>query len=296
MPEVGEITEEQADALSPIEPIPPIELTTSQVLALADQVRVAYKNGEDDQAFEDQIERRKPNIRTILRANRAGEIEEEESAEALALLAEEQRKGAMIDAVMELPTRLAGQEMAEQIIRLALANGEDLTVAMCDVDKFKLVNDEEGHAAGDKVLLAVARTLQNGVRASDLVAKWGGEEILVLFRGMNESDAAVRMNELRASLPQSVRDKSGLDREVTMTAGITQINMNNEDNERRSPERLLEDSLHVADERLYLGKNGGRNQVVDSAQAETIRHNIEQAQLAAASALAKPIGESESNG
>ena len=124
---------------------------------------------------------------------------------------------------------------------------------MIDIDHFKLVNDTFGHFAGDQVLIAVAETLKSAVRASDLVARMGGEEFVILLPDIKERDA----KRLADRLCQLVR-KMKLDAitgSVTISVGVS----------RYDPTSLITyvnpDILKQADAALYTAKRNGRDQV-----------------------------------
>ena len=85
------------------------------------------------------------------------------------------------DALTGLPNRRAADDFMAQAALRAQRQGTPLSALMVDIDFFKKVNDQHGHAAGDHVLLTLARLLQERARATDLVSRWGGEEFLVLL-------------------------------------------------------------------------------------------------------------------
>lgn len=122
-------------------------------------------------------------------------------------------------------------------------------VLFIDIDHFKTVNDHYGHGVGDRVLMMVARTISNTLRHGDYVARWGGEEFIVLLNqtdAMGMQDAAERIRRLVAS--------SGLDHEdhflqVTVSIGGTLL----------TPHDSVETALERADAQMYLSKKAGRN-------------------------------------
>lgn len=127
-----------------------------------------------------------------------------------------------------------------------------LAVAICDLDHFKVVNDQMSHAVGDEALRVVAQTLADLIRQSDILARYGGEEFVLVFPGVALADAARACEKIRASI--EARDWSGVHPglKVTISIGVA------EDPATQHWERLLAD----ADSRLYEAKRGGRNRVV----------------------------------
>ena len=124
-------------------------------------------------------------------------------------------------------------------------------VMMCDIDHFKKVNDQHGHAAGDDVLREVARRLQTSVRSYDMVGRYGGEEFLVALNKCDPSSAVARAENLRntvAAKPILLPTKSVA---VTISIGVALTT--------DFPNRDADDILHAADTALYAAKAAGRN-------------------------------------
>lgn len=134
---------------------------------------------------------------------------------------------------------------------LAQRNRFKLSVALLDLDHFKLVNDTLGHAAGDRVLVGIAARLLSGMRHTDVVARYGGEEFAVLFRDTDRTAAAVRVEMLRAQIagvPLRVTDAKEIT--VTCSAGIAELGADGVD-----PMVLMA----RADSRLLAAKREGRD-------------------------------------
>lgn len=125
-----------------------------------------------------------------------------------------------------------------------------------DVDRFKAVNDRYGHAVGDDVLRVVGKTLTNGLRATDFLGRWGGEEFIVLIGGLDArslTEAGQRLRALVAS--SSVPTVPGL--EVTVSIGVTEAQ--NHD--------TVDSLVARADARMYEAKVRGRDRVIDDIGA-----------------------------
>jgi diguanylate cyclase (GGDEF)-like protein len=127
--------------------------------------------------------------------------------------------------------------------------GVPFSVVLTDLDHFKRVNDVHGHGVGDEVLRAIGRTLRDGVRDPDHVARWGGEEFLVLVPGVRLPQAATLAERLRASIAR-VRLTNGV--RVTASCGVAEV----------QPGDGIESLIARADGALYEAKANGRDQVV----------------------------------
>lgn len=126
-----------------------------------------------------------------------------------------------------------------------------VSIAMCDLDRFKAINDSFGHAAGDEVLRTVARLLGNVLRSSDGVVRWGGEEFLLVLPGI-ELDRARRVVERARSWVEHERiEIDGTALPVTISVGVA---------ERRDAETRAQ-LIARADDALYVAKHSGRNRV-----------------------------------
>ena len=136
--------------------------------------------------------------------------------------------------------------------------GSALAVAMIDIDHFKQLNDQYGHAAGDRALRQVARALELAVRRSDLVARYGGEEFVVILRESTAQQAMERVEHLRESIAAESLVVAGSAAvpvivNVTVSVGLATWPADG---------RNAIDLLAEADRRLFAAKNAGRNRVV----------------------------------
>ncbi|HBY65221.1 MAG TPA: sensor domain-containing diguanylate cyclase [Acholeplasmataceae bacterium] len=134
----------------------------------------------------------------------------------------------------------------------ASENPGTLGILMIDIDHFKRVNDQYGHALGDEVLVYVSNTIKYNLRANDYVVRMGGEEILVLLSNI-DSESLVSISEKMRTLVEASEIKNqDSNISVTVTIGAT-LHYKNE---------VLMESVDRADDALYEGKANGRNQVV----------------------------------
>lgn len=167
-------------------------------------------------------------------------------------LAEERlRRLATLDGLTGLYNRRHFFELAEAEIERSKRHGHATSVAMLDVDHFKAVNDELGHAAGDVVLVALASRVRERVRKEDVVARYGGEEFVVLFPETRLEDARTTLERIRAAVMSAPIETSVGSRTVTVSIGLA---------ERREGEPLG-DVLRRADVALYAAKESGRNRL-----------------------------------
>ena len=133
----------------------------------------------------------------------------------------------------------------------AAATGRRMAVLFCDVDRLKFVNDELGHAAGDAMLLATAQRLASSVRASDLVARVGGDEFVILLDGVEGEEEAVRIAEAirRRAAEPVLFETANVSTTVSIGILLTRTGA--------SVDAVLRD----ADAALYAAKAAGRDRV-----------------------------------
>ena len=129
--------------------------------------------------------------------------EMENLAQVAQVALEEQRKKAMHDPLTGLPNRESYQQRLEQEVQRLDRYGGKLSLIVCDVDLFKRINDSYGHLAGDKVLTIIARSLQKKLRVSDFIARFGGEEFVILMPGTSAEDALIAAEKLRKTIELS---------------------------------------------------------------------------------------------
>ncbi len=136
----------------------------------------------------------------------------------------------------------------------AIRSQAALSLVVVDIDHFKQVNDTYGHDAGDLVLRQVARCLEHGVRMGDVVARFGGEEMVVILRDTRPKEALALAERLRRSIEQTRIPWNGRQLQVTVSVGLS---WSGEEHGHH-----LESLFRLADQRLYSAKNAGRNRVV----------------------------------
>jgi diguanylate cyclase (GGDEF)-like protein len=180
---------------------------------------------------------------------------------ALAMVGRTQRlrKMSTYDRLTGLFNRLYAEEfLNNEVLRTARTRGA-LVVAMLDVDRFKEFNDTHGHAAGDAALRTLSRVLRDRLRRSDMVARYGGEEILIVLPGAEINSALEALDGVRVAvgLTDIVLPKGNTAR-IQVSIGVAAWGI-----DARTVDALLE----IADARLYEAKEAGRNRVVGPGTA-----------------------------
>ncbi|MED7669676.1 diguanylate cyclase [Pseudomonas moraviensis subsp. stanleyae] len=164
---------------------------------------------------------------------------------------EEQRQKALIDPLTGLPNRAAWSERLAHEIQQWQQHGNTLSLAMLDLDHFKHINDNYGHLAGDKVLKIIATVLRKRLRGSDFIARFGGEEFVLLLPATPPAVGAKLLETLRAAIEACPFHFKGERVTITISMGLASF-------------RVGEHSdlvLKRADQALYRAKNAGRNRV-----------------------------------
>ena len=162
---------------------------------------------------------------------------------------EEQRQKALIDPLTGLPNRAAwGERLAHEVEQWQL-HGNLLLVAMLDLDHFKRINDGYGHLAGDKVLKIIATQLRKRLRPTDFIARFGGEEFVLLIPNTSMAIGLQLVEKLRAAIQACPFHFKGEPVTVTVSIGLAAF----------KPGDRSDQVLKRADEALYRAKNKGRN-------------------------------------
>ncbi len=159
---------------------------------------------------------------------------------------------ATLDELTGLANRRCMGEWLEAERERSERAGHPWSVAILDIDHFKRVNDAYGHAAGDAVLRAVAAVGAATIRRCDALARWGGEEFVLLLRDVDPAGASIVAARLRLALQQQSIAVDGAAIEVTASIGIAA----------HRPGEPVDATMSRADRALYAAKAGGRNRVV----------------------------------
>ncbi len=154
------------------------------------------------------------------------------------------------DALTGLYNRRMGSSYLNKLYEKAIS-GDEFTLAMCDVDFFKAINDTYGHDMGDQVLMTISRLFKNICGEDAVAIRWGGEEFILGFE-LNMEDSLTLINRLT----ERVKSESFISGDsifhITMTFGVTTF----------SKDKTVEEMISDADAKLYRGKEGGRNLII----------------------------------
>lgn len=140
------------------------------------------------------------------------------------------------------------ERIKEERLR-AIEHNKTFFLALCDIDFFKEINDNFGHEVGDLVLKEMASEIKKKINKEDLLARWGGEEFLILFPETSLKETKNILENLRSHVENFSISEKGIVR--TLTIGLTEFNLN----------FSIEDNINNADKVLYKGKRSGRNRI-----------------------------------
>jgi len=139
-------------------------------------------------------------------------------------------------------------------------NNKKLSIILCDVDHFKRVNDEFGHEVGDQVLVQLAELFSSLMRQRDLVARWGGEEFLIMLPDTDSKGANLVAEKIHQGLADLTMNFSGAKPRVTISIGIAEVSASDD----------IKKAIGLADKHLYEAKNSGRNRTCGESLPEAI--------------------------
>jgi diguanylate cyclase (GGDEF)-like protein len=156
---------------------------------------------------------------------------------------------ATVDMLTQVTNRFEFDKMLGHSIAVSKRYGRSLSVLLVDIDHFKLINDNFGHLVGDEILKSFSKLLRQQIRQSDIVARWGGEEFIILLPDTALSSAITMAEALRQRIEVNPFESVG---NITCSIGVAEFNSVEE----------ADDLLRRADENLYRAKHSGRNRVV----------------------------------
>lgn len=156
---------------------------------------------------------------------------------------------AITDKLTGLKNRQFFDLSLNQAVKRFQRDRQAFTLLMIDIDNFKRVNDQRGHLVGDAVIKCVAEIIENGVRESDIVCRWGGEEFAILAANCDLSEAQRLSSAIHDGMRAEVFFADSPDMKVTMSIGITEVR----------PGDGEQDVVGRADKALYQAKDKGRN-------------------------------------
>ncbi|MDD6811151.1 MAG: GGDEF domain-containing protein [Lachnospiraceae bacterium] len=154
------------------------------------------------------------------------------------------------DALTGLYNRRKAQEYMAEILNPA--NASCASICICDIDFFKNVNDKYGHDMGDMVLQKISHTMKTFLNGKCFIARWGGEEFLLVFPNSNGDEAHFLLEQLRSKIKALQFDTRQGTFSISMTFGLTEYDFHTD----------IDSIIKEADEKLYMGKEHGRDQIV----------------------------------
>ena len=176
----------------------------------------------------------------------------QQQREALAQALEVNRELATRDELTGLINRRAMLDLMALEHSRSLRSGRPLLLAQLDIDHFKPINDQHGHATGDRALQAFAGTVRASLRDSDVLARWGGEEFVLMLTDTSADQARGLLERIRQAVQALEIAHSAGSLQLTVSIGLAQ----------HLPGDTVERTLERADQALYRAKALGRNRVV----------------------------------
>ncbi len=155
------------------------------------------------------------------------------------------------DSLTNLPNRHLYMTLAEQMLAYTKRKGSKSIIAFLDLDGFKQVNDSFGHEVGDRILKKAAGRLEQQLRQSDIIARMGGDEFVILLNDINLDDADALLHRVLGSLKEPI-EINGITMNIGVSIGATLFPDDCED---------IDILIRHADAAMYLSKEGGRNRI-----------------------------------
>jgi diguanylate cyclase (GGDEF)-like protein len=172
---------------------------------------------------------------------------------SLMILANRLQRAAQTDELTGLPNRRALQDLLHDQAMGVLQMDGDLTILLCDIDHFKSINDQHGHAVGDEALRHLAREMGAAIRKTDVLCRWGGEEFVFVLPNTDMICGRIMADRIRTKVENSpLISSSGEVIYMTISCGVANWHEN------KNPDQLFS----LADHRLYQAKSTGRNRIV----------------------------------
>ena len=177
-------------------------------------------------------------------------VDEQEEAELKKVY-----QAAQFDALTGILNRRALEERLDSELAFANRHNTELSIVMFDVDHFKRVNDTFGHLGGDAVLRTVADLVKRSLRAEDTIGRYGGEEFVVILRGIDLANGYTVADRLREMIAMTPIQFEAHMIQITASGGVASLRCTGDRRDRTT-------LLATADARLYRAKEGGRNRIV----------------------------------
>ena len=159
------------------------------------------------------------------------------------------QKQANTDTLTGLFNRRKTIEYLDSLLKSA---DNQISFCLCDIDFFKKVNDTYGHNIGDEVLKTLSDTFRKELPKDTFISRWGGEEFLLIFPGLNGDETMVALERLRQKV-KSIVFNGGIEKfSISLTFGLVEYDYHSD----------LTTLLKQADEKLYIGKENGRDRII----------------------------------
>jgi len=155
------------------------------------------------------------------------------------------------DTLTEMPNRRNFAMQFEKIFALSKRIDKPLSLLFLDIDNFKSINDNFGHNVGDEVLIEIAKIIKTNLRETDIYARWGGEEFIIIFVGSSAQEALAISNKIRKAIEDNLKLHHFVGHSVTISAGLTNINITD----------TQDSAISRADKAMYIAKNNGKNRI-----------------------------------
>jgi diguanylate cyclase (GGDEF)-like protein len=160
----------------------------------------------------------------------------------------------MCDSLTGAYNRRFMERFLENEVQKAQNSGFPLSLLMIDVDDFKRINDLNGHSVGDSVLRMMAAIIKNLIRPTDILARIGGDEFVIIMPGTNLEEAQVFLEKIKSWIKSFHFPSTNYNTHITVSIGAAGL----EELELKEPDKLL----HLADDRLYQAKWGRKNKSI----------------------------------
>ncbi len=126
-------------------------------------------------------------------------------------------------------------------------------VVFIDLDNFKIINDSQGHEAGDQIIVSVGRILKGSFRSNDICGRWGGDEFIVIIQDIQLHSVKTQIDMVREKLAEI---------KITASIGVTQLSEPMNRHDEQTFWKKIEESIKKADHGMYIGKKLGKNRII----------------------------------
>lgn len=219
-----------------------IGMYSKKVIIVLEKIR-KYLNYVSKGNFHEELD-----IEVMKREDELGEI-----GKSIASMTTSLKQLVEIDMLTGISNRRCGEQKLKETQKNLAEKGMDFTIALGDIDYFKKVNDAYGHQCGDEVLKSVANLLKKAVIGKGYVVRWGGEEFLIIFDKVSYKEAKKTLEMILDDIRNQVVNYNEQEVKVTMTFGVT----------KGSADEELHHQIKNADTNLYIGKEAGRNRIIE---------------------------------